>query len=179
VSEVQLVWTGPSSAAVPVRSMAAVLEDLIAEAKSELVIMTYSARPYPPVRAALAAALQRQVRVDVVVETLTGAGSALSGSEPAAAFAGLPGLTLWHRPKSARGTESAKMHAKVAIADGQSMLVSSANLTQSGVHDSLEAGVLIRGGTAPQRALEYVRDLQTRRVLTQLSTTASEIPRWH
>ena len=97
--EVQLVWTGPSSAAVPVRSMAAVLEDLIAEARSELVIMTYSARRYKPVRAALASALERRVRVDVVVETLAGAGSALSGDEPAAAFAGLPGLTLWHWPK--------------------------------------------------------------------------------
>lgn len=166
--EVQLVWTGPSSAAVPVRSMAAVLEDLITEATSELVIMTYSARPYKPVRVALAAALQRGVRVDVVVETLAGAGSALSGSEPAAAFSGLPGLTLWHWPKSSRGTESAKMHAKVAIADGRSMLVSSANLTQSGVHDSLEAGVLVRGGTAPLRALEYVRDLQVRSLLVPL-----------
>jgi phosphatidylserine/phosphatidylglycerophosphate/cardiolipin synthase-like enzyme len=130
--EVQLVWTGPSSATVPVRSMAAVLEDLIAEAQSELVIMTYSARRYEPVRAALAVALARGVRVDIVVETLTGAGSAMSGGEPAAAFAGLPGLSLWDWPKSRRGTESAKMHAKLAVADGRALLVSSANLTSSG-----------------------------------------------
>jgi phosphatidylserine/phosphatidylglycerophosphate/cardiolipin synthase-like enzyme len=168
VSEVQLVWTGPPSVTVPVRSMAAVLEDLISEATAELVIMTYSARRYERVREALSAAVERGVRVDVVVETLSGAGSALSGSEPAAAFAGLAGLTLWHWPKEARATASAKMHAKVAIADGRSMLVSSANLTQSGVHDSLEAGVLIRGGSAPQRALEYVRDLQARRLLVRL-----------
>ena len=61
------------------------------------------------------------------------------------------------------------MHAKVADRRRATLLVSSANLTHSGVHDSLEAGVLVRGGTAPQRALEYVRDLQMRAVLAPLS----------
>jgi phosphatidylserine/phosphatidylglycerophosphate/cardiolipin synthase-like enzyme len=169
MTEVQVVWTGPSSASVPVRSMAAVLEDVINEARSELVIMTYSARRYEPVRAALAAAIERAVAVDVVVETLSGAGSALSGSEPATAFAGLHGLNLWHWPTRNRATAGAKMHAKLAVADGKTLLVSSANLTQSGVSDSLEAGLLVRGGTAPQRALEYVRDLQARGLLRRLN----------
>ena len=60
----------------------------------------------------------------------------------------------------------AKMHAKLAIADGKTLLVSSANLTQSEVSDSLEAGLLVRGGTAPEQALEYVRDLQARGLLS-------------
>jgi phosphatidylserine/phosphatidylglycerophosphate/cardiolipin synthase-like enzyme len=161
-----VVWTGPSSASVPVRSMAAVLEDVINEARSELVIMTYSARRYEPLRAALAAAIARGVAVDVVVETLTGAGSALSGSEPATA--GLQGVNLWHLSTRNRTTAGAKMHAKLAIADGKTLLVSSANLTQSGVSDSLEAGLLVRGRTAPERALEYVRDLQARGLLQRL-----------
>jgi phosphatidylserine/phosphatidylglycerophosphate/cardiolipin synthase-like enzyme len=131
--------------------------------------MTYSARRYEPVRAALAAAIDRAVAVDVVVETLSGAGSALSGSEPATAFAGLHGLNLWHWPTPNRTTAGAKMHAKLAVADGKTLLVSSANLTQSGVSDSLEAGLLVRGGAAPQRALEYVRDLQARGLLRRLN----------
>jgi phosphatidylserine/phosphatidylglycerophosphate/cardiolipin synthase-like enzyme len=169
MTEVHVVWTGPSSPSVPVRSMAAVLEDVISEARSELVIMTYSARRYEPVRTALAAAIARGVAVDVVVETLSGAGSALSGSEPAAAFAGLQGVNLWHWPTQHRTTAGAKMHAKLAVADGKTLLVSSANLTHSGVSDSLEAGLLVRGGNAPQRSLEYVRDLQVRGVLQRLS----------
>jgi phosphatidylserine/phosphatidylglycerophosphate/cardiolipin synthase-like enzyme len=142
---------------------------VINEARTELVIMTYSARRYEPVRTALAAAIERAVAVDVVVETLSGAGSALSGSEPATAFTGLHGLNLWHWPTPNRTTAGSKMHAKLAVADGRTLLVSSANLTQSGVSDSLEAGLLVRGGTAPHRALEYVRDLQARGLLQRLN----------
>jgi hypothetical protein len=49
------------------------------------------------------------------------------------------------------------------------LLVGGATLTQSGVQDSLEAGVLARGGSGPLRSLEYVRDLQAREILTRLS----------
>lgn len=45
---------------------------------------------------ALQAAVRRSVRVMVIVETLQGAASALAGTEPAAAFAEVPGVELWH-----------------------------------------------------------------------------------
>lgn len=167
---VEVVWTGPGSAAVPVRATAAVLVDLIAAARFELVLMTYSARRHDGIRTAVTAAAARGVAVDVIVETLAGAAGAIGGSEPAAAFAGLPGVTLWHWPTAKRSTPSAKMHAKVAIADESALLISSANLTHSGGSDNLEAGLLVRGGNAPSRALEYVRDLQQRKVVVRLPT---------
>jgi phosphatidylserine/phosphatidylglycerophosphate/cardiolipin synthase-like enzyme len=37
------------------------------------------------------------------------------------------------------------MHAKVAVADRRVLLVSSANLTVSGIDENIEAGVLVRG----------------------------------
>jgi len=156
---VESVWSGPSSHAVPVRSTAQVLVELIGDAIEQLVLMTYSARPYPPVVDALIAARGRGVRVWVVVETLQGAGGALGGTEPAAAFLGVPGVELWHWPAEVRGDSSAKMHAKIAVADQRVLLVSSANLTQSGVGANLEAGVLVRGGYAPRRAAEHVAHL--------------------
>ena len=64
------------------RATAAVLTDLINEARHELVLMTYSAKPHQPLTDALTAAVDRGVAVSVVVETLQGAGSALSGEEP-------------------------------------------------------------------------------------------------
>jgi len=50
---IESVWSGPSSHAVPVRSTAQVLVELIGEAVGELVLMTYAARPHPPVLDAL------------------------------------------------------------------------------------------------------------------------------
>lgn len=68
--EVSLVWSGPSSHRVPVRSTSRVLLGLIATARQELTLMTYSARRYEPLVAALQEAVAQGVHVDVVVETL-------------------------------------------------------------------------------------------------------------
>ncbi|GLZ04309.1 hypothetical protein Acsp03_17750 [Actinomadura sp. NBRC 104412] len=151
---VESVWSGPTSHAVPVRSTAQVLTGVVERAGRELLLMTYSARPYPPLRAALGAAVERGVRVRVVVETLQGAGSAISGEEPAAAFRGLR-VELWHWPVTRRPDQQGRMHAKIAVADRRELLVSSANLTQSGVENNIEAGLLVRGGSAPERAAEH------------------------
>lgn len=154
----ELVWTGPSVHDVPVRATVAVLTDLVGEARQELILTTYSAKPYPPLRDALAAAVARGVTVWVVVETLQGAGSALRGEEPAAAF-DLSGIARWTWTVSAR-PEGAKMHAKMAVVDETALLVSSANLTASGIGANMEAGLLIRGGPTPRRAAEHLRALR-------------------
>ncbi|MFG3604351.1 DISARM system phospholipase D-like protein DrmC [Micromonospora chersina] len=165
---IESVWSGPSTHPVPVRATAQVLIDLIREARTELLLMTYSATKYPPLLAALAAAVDRGVAVTVVVETLDGARGALNGAEPAAAFADVPGVQVWHWPVEQRVEDRAKMHAKIAVADRRVLLVSSANLTQSGVNKNVEAGLLVHGGTAPQRAAEHIAELQSRGVLTRL-----------
>lgn len=164
---IESVWSGPGSHAVPVRSTVRVLVELIDEAVGELLLTTYSARPHRPVLAALIAARSRDVRVAVVVETLQGAGGALSGAEPAAAFHSVPGVELWHWAPAAR-PEGARMHAKIAVADRAALLVSSANLTQAGADTNIEAGLLVRGGVAPQRAVEHVDRLIADGVLARL-----------
>lgn len=166
---VQVVWGGPVVHGVPLRGMGQVLADVIARAEQTLLLMTYSAKPYEPVITALSAALERRVAVSVVVETLEGAGSAISGSEPAAAFAGLAGIELWHWPKKLRPNPKAKMHAKIAIGDRREMLVSSANLTASGIDASMEAGLLVRGGEAPRRADDQIRELMTAGTIVRLA----------
>ncbi|HEX9624569.1 MAG TPA: DISARM system phospholipase D-like protein DrmC [Streptosporangiaceae bacterium] len=166
---VETVWSGPASHHVPVRATAAVLADVVCEARHELLLMTYSAQPYRPLSDALGAAVSRGVVVSVVVETLQGAGSALSGDEPCHAFSGVPGVELWHWPTSQRIEPGAKMHAKLAVADRRVLLVTSANLTQSGVAKNIEAGLLIRGGNAPQRTAEHVDALRASGNLVRLN----------
>ncbi|MBX6166804.1 MAG: endonuclease [Thermobispora bispora] len=165
---VESVWTGPATYAVPVRSTAQVLIELVEEATHELVLMTYSAAPYEPLLKALADAVERGVSAMVVVETLHGAGSALNGPEPAHAFGDVDGVQVWHWPVDERTEPGAKMHAKLAVADQRALLVSSANLTQSGVSRNIEAGLLVRGGTAPRRAAQHVARLRARGVLRRL-----------
>lgn len=157
--QADLVWTGPAVFDVPVRATAQVLADLVGEARRELILTTYSARPYPPLLTALRAAVARGVGVWIVVETLLGAGSALQGEQPANAFADLPGVQLWSWAVDRR-PEGAKMHAKVAVADQRTLFVSSANLTTSGIGSNIEAGVLVRGGTAARRAAEHLTALR-------------------
>lgn len=171
-TSVETVWSGPSTHTVPVRSTLQVLLDVIADARVELLLMTYSATPHAGLRAALVAAVSRGVQVAVVVETLQGAGSAMNGAEPATAFAGVPGVALWHWPADQRREQGAKMHAKIAVADERVLLVSSANLTQAGVAKNIEAGSLIRGGDAPRRAAEHVRGLMAGNVVRRLSSTS-------
>ncbi|MEY9214900.1 endonuclease [Thermobifida halotolerans] len=165
---VETVWSGPASHAVPVRATAQVLLDVIGAASDELAVMTYSARPHGGIRAALAEAAARGVAVTVVVETLRGAGGALDGAEPADAFAGIDGVRLWHWPTGRRTVRHGRMHAKLAVCDRRMLLVSSANLTQSGVAANIEAGLLVRGGPAPQRAAEHIDELKAAGVLRPL-----------
>jgi len=166
---VDTVWSGPGSHHVPMRATAVVLADIVRQALRELLLMTYSAKPHQPLSEALGAAVSRGVAVSVVVETLQGAGSALSGDEPYRTFVGVPGIKLWHWPTSQRTKPEAKMHAKLAVADRRVLLVTSANLTQSGVAKNIEAGLLIRGGTAPVRAAEHVDALRSSGNLVRLN----------
>jgi len=89
-------------------------------------------------------------------------------SVPAASFADVASIRLWHWPRAQRTEEGAKMHAKIAVADRRVLLVSSANLTQSGVGRNIEAGLLVRGGTAPRRAAEHIAELTASGVLARL-----------
>jgi phosphatidylserine/phosphatidylglycerophosphate/cardiolipin synthase-like enzyme len=166
---VETVWSGPGSHHVPVRATAAVLGDVVRESLGELLLMTYSARQYQPLTVTLAAAVSRGVRVSVVVETLQGAGSALAGDEPYQAFTGVDGIELWHWPSAKRTEPGAKMHAKLAVADRRVLFVTSANLTQSGVGKNIEAGLLVRGGTAPLRVAEHVDALRAAGALSRLT----------
>ncbi|WP_030968251.1 DISARM system phospholipase D-like protein DrmC [Streptomyces sp. NRRL S-1824] len=166
--QVRTVWSGPSTPAVPVRATAQVLVEVINDARDELLAMTYAARPYPALTQALTEAAARGVQTHVVVETLAGARGLLSGREPAGAFASVPGLRLWHWVRAPDADSYARQHAKLAVADRRVLFLGSANLTESAARRNIEAGVLVRGGDAPQRAAEHIAELQRRGVLQPL-----------
>ncbi|MGW0367454.1 DISARM system phospholipase D-like protein DrmC [Streptomyces coeruleorubidus] len=165
---VRTVWSGPSTPAVPVRATAQVLVEVIKEARHELLAMTYAARPYQALTRALTEAVGRGVRTHVVVETLVGAGGLLSGNEPADAFASVPGLWLWAWARDPAEQGRSRQHAKLAVADRHTLLLGSANLTESAARRNIEAGVLVTGGEAPRRTAEHIVELQRLGILRPL-----------
>ena len=163
------MWSGPGTTSGKPLTTGTELANLIAGARHELLLTTYSASPHPPLIEALTAAAARAVRISIVVETHAGAHGALSGREPAAAFLAVPGAELWHWPAASRPMPNARQHAKLAVADRSVMLIGSANLTGSGIDDNLEAGILITSGPLPGRAVDHMVQLQLAGALARVA----------
>jgi phosphatidylserine/phosphatidylglycerophosphate/cardiolipin synthase-like enzyme len=143
-----LVWTGPELHESPMRSTARALADLIDNAQSQILLVTYSFRselrdPERTLVARLARARRNGVGVTLVLHKDEGNRRALERSWPA--IDPSPRLLTWPIPE---GDEMVKLHAKIAVADDRNLLVSSANLTYHGLFANLELGILISGAVA-------------------------------
>ena len=166
---VEVVMTGPSRPDAPARSTEAVVAEIVAGARHELLLVTYAAMPYPPLRAALEAAAARRVRTTVALETVEGAKGLLS-FEPALAFSGIAGIHLFHWPAEQRvGFSGGRLHAKIVVADREVAFVTSANLTGSALGHNLECGLVVRGGPAPIRLADHFAALIRDDVLRPLT----------
>jgi cardiolipin synthase A/B len=168
---VEIVWTGPQTAEVPVRLTRAVLVDVIRSATKRLVIVSFAAYKVALVVDELAAAAARGVDVRLILETSEASGGRLE-VDAADAFASLgASASFWvwpseQRPALPAGT--AALHAKAAIADRHTALVTSANLTGHGMNENMELGLLVRGGAVPRRLAAHFTQLMTDRVLIQV-----------
>jgi phosphatidylserine/phosphatidylglycerophosphate/cardiolipin synthase-like enzyme len=166
---VEVVMTGPSEAGAPTRATEAVVAEVVSGAKRELILVTYAAMSYSPLRVALQEACARGIQPQIVVETVAGSNGLLS-TEPANAFAGIAGIRLLHWPASRRkGNYPGRLHAKFVIADRSVAFVTSANLTGSALERNIECGLLVRGGSAPGRLADHVAALIRERVLQPLT----------
>lgn len=163
-----LVWGGPVAGRRTVERTGPTLIAVVDGAERELLLMTYSAAPHRPIIDALIRAALRGVAIRIVVETLSGAGGALTGREPATAFLAVPGVELLHWPVSRRGSAKAKQHAKLAVADRSVLFITSANLTASGVDENLEAGVLIRGEAIARECVDHLESLCAEGILNPI-----------
>jgi cardiolipin synthase A/B len=109
--------------------------------------------------------------VHLVLETDEAGGGTLT-VDAAAAFASLNTMvTFWVWPANKRPlltTGRAALHAKAAIADDHTALVTSANLTGHGINENMELGLLVRGGPVPRRLAAHFGQLMTDRVLERV-----------
>lgn len=167
--KVELVWTGPDSAAIRAKPTSHVVTDVINAAERHLLLVSFATRRVERIHTALQAAADRGVDISLVVETPEAAGDqyAQNGQDP---FGGIPASRYtWNperRPKY--GARVAVLHAKLVIADDTTAFITSANLTGRALDDNIEAGVLVTGGPIPKNLCDHFRDLTYKGVLLQL-----------
>lgn len=127
----QPVVTGPLSAAAPARLTSGVAQEVIRSADASLLISSFAAHGAADIVAEIAKAVDRGVRVDLLLEEST---------QASIAFAALPPeVIVWHRSTS-RGV----LHAKLIAADRHTAFLGSANLTDRALTDNIELGVVLR-----------------------------------
>lgn len=161
----ELVLSGPSSAHVHARRTDQVLIDLINGAQHSLVLVTYSLSMYADLKAALQSALERGVDVTVLAEDPRDSSPRFK-HDPAVALAGLLVRRLrW--PKDQRPAGWTSLHAKIAIADAEAVLITSANLSEKAAGDNLEAGLLLRDGDYAVRLGKHLESLLMTGVLSR------------
>jgi len=148
--DVQIVVSGPSSPTVPVRLTASVALDVIRHARSSLLVVSFAAYGVRAIVEELGRAVDRGVEVDLVLETTTAASRAFLDLGDR--------VRLWHWPVERRGREAA-LHAKLIAADGEYVLLGSANLTDRALADNIEIGVVLRDRDAAGRVTDHFRSL--------------------
>ena len=154
-----LVWTGPTTPGLRLRRTDQALLEVIQAAQHELLLVTFAAYKVPIIVAALEAALLRGVSIRFVAETAADSHGKVAfdatkvlGAEVAAHCH----VFTWPREQrllDIRGKHGS-LHAKCAVSDRITLLLSSANLTDYALSINLEMGLLIRGGELPSHVTD-------------------------
>ncbi len=160
---VELVWTGPTSTQ-PLRRTAQVLQGIIDEAQHDLLIISFAVYDIPEIGAALRRAALRGVAIRLLIESPQASAGKIA-YDGLAAFGPMVAAhaSVYHWPRDQRPTDDqghhGALHAKCAVADATTMLISSANLTRYALDLNMELGLLVRGGSQPTQVTRHVDDL--------------------
>ncbi|HWQ22574.1 MAG TPA: DISARM system phospholipase D-like protein DrmC [Gaiellaceae bacterium] len=170
---ISIVWTGPDTPVVPVRRTDQALLELVGAATERLIVVSFAVYKVPEVASALVAAAGRGCEVAIVLESEAESGGRVTYEMSEAlgsAVAEHAALYTWpldQRPDVGAG-KRASLHAKCAVADGERLLVSSANLTEYAFTKNMELGLLVEDGEVPRRVQAHLEALIAGRVLRPL-----------
>jgi phosphatidylserine/phosphatidylglycerophosphate/cardiolipin synthase-like enzyme len=161
---VELVWTGPESSEIPFRRTEQAILQLLDSAQKRITLVSFAVCSIPNIAKSLVKAAQHGVKLSVIVETPDKLGGENEyntlralGSEVEACS------TVYYWPKEKRKFSKTNkpgiLHVKCAVADGEWLFLSSANLTQQAFTINMELGMLVRGGTMPHRVERQFENL--------------------
>ena len=161
---VELVWTGPDTEQTPFRRTEQAILQVLDGAKSRITLVSFAVNRIPNVGKALVRAAQRGVKLTVIVETpdkIEGEGEYSTIKALGQEVAACSSVYFWpkeNRPLS-ENNKVGILHVKCAVADGEWLFLSSANLTQQAFTINMELGMLVRGGTMPRRVEKQFKGL--------------------
>jgi phosphatidylserine/phosphatidylglycerophosphate/cardiolipin synthase-like enzyme len=161
---VELVWTGPESRAIAVRRTEQALLQVINGARQRLLIVSFVVYDIDEIAQALLRSARRRVSLTICLETPDASAGRVAYNtlralgDDLSQQAHLYYWPLSKRPTSPDGRQGS-LHAKVAVADGNTMLVSSANLTGNAMSLNMELGMLVHGGELPTAVEAHFREL--------------------
>jgi phosphatidylserine/phosphatidylglycerophosphate/cardiolipin synthase-like enzyme len=163
-SEVSLVWSGPTAKNIPMRRTGQVILELLDEAEETLFISSFAVYKIPEIMQHLAAAVDRGIRVSMLLETPQSSHYKIK-HDPAALFPERLRekitFLIWPYKNRATGEDgiTGSLHAKFIVQDCVRLFVSSANLTESAMDRNIELGVLIEDKKVIHRFDEQLKQL--------------------
>lgn len=171
--DVELVWTGPSSTALPIRRTDQVLLQLIEQCQSELILISFAIYKVRTVVKAVQSAINRGVAVRLIAETpLSGAGKIPFGIEATFGSQIIDQCQVYIWPQHQRPTDSqghyGSLHIKGAVADVQNLFITSANLTDYAMTLNMEMGVLFKSQTLGQQVKAQIDQLVHDEILVEI-----------
>ncbi len=170
---VELVWTGPDTGDIPFRRTEQAIIQVFDSAQERITLVSFAVYRIPNIARALVRAAQRGVRLKVIVETphkIEGEGEYDTIRALGPEVEACSSVYFWPKEKRTPGDNNSVgiLHVKCAVADGEWLFLSSANLTQQAFTINMELGMLVRGGTIPARVEQQFERLIQRGELTPL-----------
>lgn len=158
-SSTALVWTGPPAPGLRLRRIDQALLEVIEASQKELLLVTFAAYKVPFVIEALESALRRGVNIRFVAESVEDSCGKIGFNAAQALGTGLASdVQVYVWPFEKRTPDEAgrhgSLHAKCAVADRSTLLMSSANLTNFALTLNMEMGLLVIGGDLPGRVVD-------------------------
>ncbi|HDR8993306.1 DISARM system phospholipase D-like protein DrmC [Burkholderia vietnamiensis] len=165
---IELVWTGPTTPFVSTRRTEQALLQVIGAAKQTLFVTSFVAYDVSSVVKALNDASTRNVSISMLLESSQDHGGSISFDVIGKMRALVPTATLYAWRARAAQFADGRVHAKVAVADGEMCFITSANLTGHAMEQNMEAGVLLIGGQIPKLLQEHLQALVDTKTVSPL-----------
>ncbi|RDS82245.1 phospholipase [Dyella monticola] len=156
---IELVWTGPTTPFVSARRTEQALLQVINVAKETLFITSFVAHDVMTIVDGLNEASNRGVEISMLLESSQDHGGSISFDAIAKMRTLVPSAKLYAWMKKDPPFANGRVHAKVAVADGDACFITSANLTGHAMEQNMEAGVLISHGFVPEVLRDHLQSL--------------------
>jgi phosphatidylserine/phosphatidylglycerophosphate/cardiolipin synthase-like enzyme len=167
--QVELVWTGPGSYAVPTRRTEQVLIELISSASQSLFLTSFVAYRVDSLIAPIKERIAAGVKVSILLERSQESGGALDFDSLSLLRSQLSGAQFYSWSPHEVEFEGGVVHAKVAVCDKKKAFITSANLTDRAMNQNMEAGFFVTGGEVPVQLEEHLDALVATGILSRES----------